>query len=231
MINKETDNIRILKLMEKTNMPVGAIYISGEINIPQASVGRLLKELEENKFIEKISNKGRILTNEGRNYLQKYREQKSKIDIAMELVNSYEKMDKSTLIEILEIRKLIEVKSIELACKNRTDEQLLDLELILKQHINEIYSERLGNEQDLKLHLKIAEMSNNKTLYYLCNLLLTEKNAYTYFSIVTSDIKLAQINHHEMLVKAIKEQDVEGGKLAIEEHIDKIIADVEKNFE
>lgn len=226
------DEIRIMSVMSAVKIPVGAIYISQEINIPQASVGRILKELEDRGLIKKISNKGRVLTENGESYLKKKYEQKSKIDVALELANlSHGDNIKEKLIEILEVRKLLEIKSVELACLNRTDSELTELELIYMGNVSEINDNKLGNEQDLKLHLKIAEMSHNKTLYNLSRLLLTENNAYTFFSIVTGDIKLAQLTHHEKLVEAIKNRDVEAARKTMEEHINRIIADVEKNME
>lgn len=226
MINKVDDGVKILSVIKNANMPVGAIYISNEIDMSQATVGRILKELEERKYIEKVSNKGRIITNLGNEFLQEYNDKKSKVDAAIRLTDSYNETSKETLIEILEMRKILEVKAIELACINRTKKQIIELELILKQHIVEISMDQLGNEQDLKLHLKIAEMSNNKTLYYLCRLLLTKKNAYTYFSIVTSDIKLAQIKHHEILIQAVKDKNIELATKTMNDHIDRIISDV-----
>ncbi|SKC84497.1 FadR/GntR family transcriptional regulator [Maledivibacter halophilus] len=227
-----SDEIRIMSVMSEVKIPVGAIYISQEINIPQASVGRILKDLEDRGLIKKISNKGRVLTENGESYLKKTYEQKSKIDVALELANlSHDDNIKEKLIEILEVRKILEIKSVELACQNRTDSELTELELIYMGNVSEINDNKLGNEQDLKLHLKIAEMSHNKTLYYLSRLLLTENNAYTFFSIVTEDIKLAQLKHHKKLVESIKNRDVEAAKKTMEEHINRIIDDVEKNME
>lgn len=226
-----SDEIKIMAVMSNINIPIGAIYISQEINMPQASVGRILKELENNDLIKKISNKGRVLTEEGKAHLKRFYEQKSKVDAALELSNLFDDEDvKQKLIEILQVRRVLEVESVKLACENRTKEELTELELIYMQNVAEINDDKLGNEQDLRLHLKIAEMTHNKTLYYLSRLLLTEDNAYTFFSIVTGDIKLAQLIHHEKLVEAIKSRDVESAKKTMEEHIDRIIADVEKNL-
>ena len=226
-----SDEILIMSVMSEVQIPIGAIYISEKVDIPQASVGRILKELEDKGLVKKISNKGRILTKSGKSYLKSKCEQKSKIDVALELSKiSKDDNIKEKLIEILEVRKLLESKSIELACQNRTDNQITELELIYMSNFNEINDNKLGNEQDLELHLKIAEMAHNKTLYHLSRLLLTENNAYTFFSVVTEDIKLEQLKKHKKLVTCIKNRNVELAKKTIVEHINQIIDDVKKNI-
>ena len=68
MIDKQK-SLTILKSVQDAGIPIGATYLSKELSIPPASIGRILTELEDEKLIEKVSNKGRVLTDKGRQFL------------------------------------------------------------------------------------------------------------------------------------------------------------------
>ncbi len=227
---KKNIEIQILELMKEEKAPVGAIVLSKNLSIPQTTIGRVLLELEVKELIEKNSNKGRVITEKGLNYLISIQEEINKVDVAITMANIYNDISKEKLIEILGVRKIIEERIVELACENGTEEDMKELEIIFEEHQIEVKSNRLGNEEDLQLHLKLAKMSGNHTLYNLCKLLLTNDNAYTKFSIVTEDIKLSQLDQHKKIVEAVKNRNKEEAKINIISHLNQIIKDVKKNM-
>lgn len=227
----KSDEVTILQYMNNEKIPVGAIYLSKKLNKPQTTIGRILLELEKDNYVKKVSNKGRVITKKGRAYLNDYEEENKKIKTAIKIANIYNEVSKDKLIEILEVRKLIEGKIVELACENASQQQFNELDIILAKYEIAVKSDKLGNEEDLSLHLKIAEMSDNKTLYYICNLLLTSNNAYTHFSMVTENIKNQQLEQHNHIVNAIKNRDKSTAKEFITIHLNQIISDVEQNID
>jgi GntR family transcriptional repressor for pyruvate dehydrogenase complex len=223
---KDDLKLLILNSIRESGVPVGAVYLSERLNIPSATVGRVLSSLENEGYIEKVSNKGRQLTDKGKSYLVDRKNWTHKINTASKLLNIVESISKERLLEILQVRQLLEDLTVELACKNATEHELQELDKIMLDYAYDLRYGGLGNEYDLQLHLKIAEISHNQTVHQILKLILTEKNAYTKFSSVADSLKNMQLIQHDEIVQAVKARDVTRAKLAMSRHINKIIADV-----
>jgi len=224
--NKEI--IQILTAIKTAGVPVGATYLTTQLPIPPATIGRIMQKLEQEGMLIKVSNKGRQLTQKGNTYLEINGQRERKLETADKLINMIEGSSKERLLEILDIRKFLESRSAELAIANATEEQLKELDEIMLEYLVEMRHGGLGNEQDLRLHLKIAKISGNYTIYQILKLLLTSENAYTKFSSASmKDIKHTQLEHHENIVNAIKMRNPEAAKTAMVRHMDQVIRDVE----
>lgn len=229
-IQDNNDNmIKLLKYMQEYSLPVGAIFLGEELQIAQATVGRMLAQLEKDGYIKKVKNKGRIVTSKGDKYLLEYDRQMQRKKTVNSLLRIYDELPKEKLLEILDIRMLIEVKTAELACINGTDEEMQELEKTFLEWKLEILADRLGTEQDLALHLLIARMSRNNTLYSICELLLTQENAYAKFSGMLDNLKTIQMQQHENIVEMIKKRDAEAAKTAMYQHLELVSEGVRNN--
>jgi len=225
--NKTTTVLREIK---NSGVPVGASFLSKKLAIPPATIGRILTKLDNEGLLQKVSNKGRQLTEEGDMYLAEQNLRNAKFKTANKLINLTESVSKDMLLEILEARILLEGRTVELACKNASDEHFHELDRIIFENIYEINRGGLGNEQDLQLHLAIAKMSGNTTIYQILKLILTEKNVYTKFSSVADSVKTGQLEQHGDIVQSIKDRDPVLAKAAIENHLKHVISSVEKYF-
>jgi GntR family transcriptional regulator, transcriptional repressor for pyruvate dehydrogenase complex len=225
---KKNRSLILLEVIKESRAPIGSSYLSQKLNIPTATIGRVLRELESDGYILKDSNKGRIITMKGLQYLQETNIRLNKMESADRLIDFVEDSSREKLLEVLEVRKLLEVKSIELACINATDTELKELEEILYEQKYEIRRGGIGNTQDLQLHLLIAEMSRNKTIGHLLNVILTEDNAYTKFNIFADHIMNDQVDQHKKIVEAVLKRDVNSAKEEMENHLNHVIMDVEK---
>lgn len=215
--------IDTLKELDSVNMPVGAIYLSEKMNIPQATVGRLLYQLEDAEYVKKVGNKGRILTDSGRELLKDYEKEKDQIETVQQLANLYTNgIDKEKMLEVLEVRMLLEAKAAELASKNGTEQEIKELEKCLLEWKLGLHNEEHGSDEDLQLHLMIAKMSNNATLSSMCKLLLTEDNIYTAFTAEAGPLKACQMEHHEAIVEAIKNHQPDEASLSMYRHLEAI---------
>ncbi|MFQ8602883.1 MAG: FCD domain-containing protein [Anaerovoracaceae bacterium] len=197
------DMINVIRSVSNHNMPVGASLLCNELHYSQATIGRLMAACEEEGLLEKVSNKGRIITEKGKQELAAHNKKLKKMERAHELINHVNNASKEELIEIIEVRKILEAKATELACLNATDNEINELKGILMEYLQAIYNGELGNEQDLKIHLKIAEMSRNKTLYGILSIILTTDNSYTTFAYVTRAMEVDITEWHTDIVDAI----------------------------
>ncbi len=83
-------------------------------------------------------------------------------------------MERDMSLELLEVRKGLEVQAAELAVMNATDEDIENMEAIINDMRNDledtqIYEENIGEEADWKFHCAIAQASGNTLLMRLMN--------------------------------------------------------------
>lgn len=230
MKNQEKD-LLILKTIQNAGLPVGASYLSQQLNLAPATIGRILTDLEDQDLLSKVSNKGRILTQKGNDYLLQEELKEEKAQTASKLANFVTDADKQTLLEVLQVRKLLEGYSAAQACVNATDDEILELERLMLEHLQEIRSGGLGSNTDFRIHLAIARASKVETIYQILKLILSADNAYAKFSYVSDHVKNTQIKQHDSIIQAIRERDPEKAKEAMEIHLTQIMNDVEQYYQ
>lgn len=221
----------VLETVRSAGLPVGASYLSQQLGLPPATIGRILTTLEEERLVTKVSNKGRILTEQGEMFLRQQDLVREREETAEELAELAAKSDKDTLLEVLQVRRLLETYSAEQACLHATEAQIEHLETLMLAHLHEIRNGGLGNEVDLEIHLAIAEASGVQTIYQILKLILVKDDAYTKFSFVSDQLKNAHIKQHDAIIQAIRDRDPEQAKAAMDSHLRQIMGDVERYYE
>lgn len=221
-----TQNLQILQLIQDTALPVGAVFLSQELNLPQATVGRMLLALEQQGYLRKISNKGRCITPEGRIYLEQQARLQQKLATAKNIIETAESHMAHKLHDVLEVRMVLEALSAQLATANMTPTYAQELDAIILEHRVALLNGDLGCEQDLGLHLKIAQIAGNEILQQTLTLLLTQENVYTKFSMVAPSVVSTQIQQHSAVVEALKSGNAQLAKDAMISHLRHVMNDV-----
>lgn len=125
---------------------------------------------------------------------------------------------------LVETRVILEVSSAELAAKNRTEQDLVEIENALVAHRNKLQFDSSAVEEDLLFHLKIAEASKNSVLNSLMLVITPDIMSYFKQHEVCGDGRSTQaVEHHENILKQIKDQNAEKAGQAIKEHLSSII--------
>ena len=226
----KNDNLLIiLKLLRKIDEPVGALYLSERSGIPPATIGRILSTLENQKIIIKDRNKGRILTDYGKSYVDELLIKKENIEVVDHFVNIVQEGTKERLLEILQLRVLIESEGAKMAAENCKKENAEFLENILMDYAYELRHNKLGGNSDLALHTYIAKLSGNDTLYEIIKLLLQKNDAFIQFS-AANMLASQKIIQHKELVEAIVSKNGEAAKEKMKKHLSEVINDVEKFY-
>lgn len=83
---------------------------------------------------------------------------------ALESIQSRKINDRQELIQLLQVRKIVEVGSIELAAEFRTDKDLEELGAIVRHMEDAIGNEEMSQVYDVNFHLAIARAAQNKML-------------------------------------------------------------------
>jgi GntR family transcriptional regulator, transcriptional repressor for pyruvate dehydrogenase complex len=124
-----------------------------------------------------------------------------------------------SLLDILEFRQAIEVKTAELATKRATDEDIKELEKIFERMIKHKDNGKRFSEADLDFHLKLAEMTKNSLIIETHNI-IKEILSVAMQSIVDQLGNVRGLHYHKMLLEAIKEHDYQKTKKIMAQHVD-----------
>lgn len=230
---REIDYINILEILAHAQKSVGAAYLSEASGIPQATVGRRLKELEDLGYLKKESNRGRSMTRKGFAFYEKEKQKQSARSNVDKFANLIINGQQRTLIEVVEIRKQLEAMAVRLACKNADDEMVKVLEDMLQQYTEAVLVGSVEvSDIDLKLHLQIAQYSGNSTLYRILKILLTTDDYFVKFHDMSEELENRSlcISQHREIVQAIKDRDADKAEQKIIDHMNKVRGDVERHY-
>jgi len=222
--------IEILQALQSAGVPAGAKALSEATDASQATVGRVLRRMEEDGLIEPVSNKGRKLTPEGLRRLREHSASDVKRRLARDLVNISFDGDKERLIEVMRIREMLEPGCAAVAALRATQEELTVLENYAFGHRYLLFQGKAANREDLNFHLSIAAVSQNQTLSKILELLLTDNNAYVEFSRAGEAERDAQVTAHFEILDAIRSRDGDRARKAMCAHLKHVIEDVRRVY-
>lgn len=133
--------------------------------------------------------------------------------------------------EVLQVRKLLEIYTARQACLNATEAEFMELERLMLEHLQEIRSGGLGSNTDFQIHLAIARASKVKTIYQILKLILSSDNVYAKFSYVSDHMKNTQVKQHDSIIQAICRRDPDKAGEFMELHLNQIMDDVKQYYQ
>ncbi len=222
----------LLRIIQNSNGPVGASTLKDNpaLDMSQATIGRQLAVLQQAGFLKKVSNKGRALTQQGLDYIHYIDDNTNKTRIAKELAALSTADNPEPLIQILDLRLLLEPYAASQAAVNATASDIRDIENLVFVHRYKLCQGEAAHLEDLHLHLRIAKVCKNIMLQKILELLLTENNAYVEFSLAGDSQRDRQIQYHFQILEAIQNHDAENAKKAMENHLRHVTSDVHQYF-
>ncbi len=222
---------KVLETIHNEQAPVGANALAIKLQIPPATLGRMLQSMEYSGYLEKVSNKGRILTAAGLEHMRSLHTDLSSMENVAELSKLVASTDKRTMLDMLHVRRLLEAESIELACNRITQDELNELTHIINMQDQEKAAHRIGHQWDLEFHLRLAQISGNQCIGRILSLLLRQDNSYVKLSIIAQTARnLPHTISHHQIIEALKNRDIPMARKLILHHIDFYIQYIEKYY-
>ncbi|TWE04006.1 GntR family transcriptional repressor for pyruvate dehydrogenase complex [Peribacillus frigoritolerans] len=144
-------------------------------------------------------------------------------------------MDQDNIKHLLEVRKILESGTAEVAAKKRTEENLIELKESLFNMDKVSDDEELSDKADIAFHVAVANASQNELLITLMNHvseLMTEKMGdIRRIALYSEEMTLKQLyQQHVRIYDAIAAQDEDGARSAVlfhlqsvEESLDRVI--------
>src|SRR5688572_386538 len=221
----------ILHLLDATDGPAGSGTLMERLEdlgfrVSEPTVGRFLRTLDRRGLTERVSNKGRGLTDAGRARLRKLCEDDSQAHYERELMRAVRTTTFEEIVEVLIARRALERETARLAAERATDEDIARLEETVREQRAALKTGRVAADADVRFHALVAQASRNRVLAAAIDLIRRDKQIT-----LTLDEMLRRTTHkyavgHEGIVAAIRARDPAAAEQAMLGHIDTVIADM-----
>ena len=131
------------------------------------------------------------------------------------LITDVLKLEKSDFASLVETRVILETNAAKLAAKRRTNEDIEAIKKAIKSHALKVENKENAVEEDLMVHLKIAEASKNEVLKSLMLIITPDivKNFISHEVCDETTEHKAQEEHQQILKAIIDGNGEEAGRL------------------
>lgn len=140
------------------------------------------------------------------------------------ILNDIINFNKNDFFALIEARYYMEINAARLAAQRRTEEDLEALRAAVAAYDARINAKENAVQEDMFIHLKIANAAKNSVMESMLLLLLPDIIRNIIEKKICGDYRSAEAmaEHHEIL-KAIADQDEDAAALAMANHLDDIL--------
>jgi len=128
---------------------------------------------------------------------------------------SFAKSSPANVLQVLEIRKYLEMGSVSLAAERATSDEIARFEQIIREMEEDQKKNRLGAKTDLDFHAAIAEATHNQAYLHMMHTiydLLQEELRFAWGGVFRKkDRRKELFKQHKRIFKAIKERNPRKG--------------------
>jgi DNA-binding FadR family transcriptional regulator len=208
----------LLAFIETQNLKPGKVLpsetqLAADLGVSRPIIREALKSLAGQGIIEVVSGKGAVVKPLDSQVLEVFFRRATQIE-------------RDAIIDLMELRKGIEVQSVALAAERRTTEQLAELVGIVATMRRHLHVPDVYVEADVAFHRLIAAMAHNALIYHFVGA-IREAIKETLHESVLRPQNAEQLEHvqagHEAILSALEYGDSEGARQAMAAHFDDAI--------
>ena len=201
------------------------------INISEATVGRILRQLDIKGYTEKIGFKGRKLTPAGKKKLRELERENTINHYGKELLNVIKVTGKQELLDLLIARKAIESQLAKLAAMYITDEEISEMQNIVKRQQMHVKEGISIADDDVEFHKIISKAARNRVLEAAMDLIRQQGQLSPMLEFIRKEVKSTVLLDHKKIFEAIASRNPELAEKAMIDHIEKLERDVKRYWE
>ena len=210
---------RLLDYIESQPLKPGDLLpsetsLAASFGVSRPVVREALKNLEGQRVIEIINGKGALVRPIDSDALRMFFQR------AMQ-------MEHATILELMEIRKGLEVQAAMLAAQRRDEKDMQAIREAVQAMRDHMHELETYTRLDVEFHLRIATASHNSMMVYLIDLIRDALRNTISAGLQSrgSDLQLETIQRtHETLVNKIEKGEVEASMQAMSLHFDEAIS-------
>jgi GntR family transcriptional regulator, transcriptional repressor for pyruvate dehydrogenase complex len=232
--NKSQDlDHAILQMLQSSRQPMGSwslYYLLRERghDVSAPTIGRRLRDLERMNLLGKSAVEGRIITPAGMRLLRKAARDERTRNHADNLLKALDGKTQKDIIDQLTVRRIIEVESAGLAALHASQASIAKLEEIVRKQKDSIKKGRMGVGEDVGFHETLAKASGNKIISTTVHLLRSQEWMNYVVTEIRTKVGTSLVVDHQKIISALKERNSSLARKAMERHLNRLIADVER---
>lgn len=142
-------------------------------------------------------------------------------------------MEKDTVLQLLEVRKILEVQAVSLAAQRADEEDLTEMAEALEAMKADLQINALGDSTDHRFHYAIARATHNQILIHIIDTISdTMKHSLQTIraTLFQGDIPERLYREHYSIYEAVKQHDVVSASERMLMHLSRAEQDMVKNF-
>lgn len=233
MTDRETYEYQILNIIAKKLGPIGSGTLSKElraanIHISEATVGRILSDLDEQGLTEKVGYQGRTLTAKGLARLENLKKEKNRHMYSKELISVLREKGRDSLLDVLVARRAIEREIARLAALNATDAEIRQLIAVEREQEQRLGEGGTSAQEDVQFHRLIAKAAKNKVLEAAMELIRQDAQLSPVLEYIRKEVHSLIAVDHKKIMEAIANRDPVAAEDAMVQHIENLMKDVKK---
>jgi DNA-binding FadR family transcriptional regulator len=209
---------RLMEYIDQQHLKPGELLpsetsLAGSFGVSRPVVREALKNLEGRGVIEIVNGKGALIRPIDSDPLRLFFER------AMQ-------MERGSLLEMMEVRKGLEVQAAALAASRRTEKDLAEMRQVVNALRESMEDLQAYTRLDVAFHLRIAAASHNTILVYLVESIrdALHNTISTGLQSRGAGLNIAPIQtSHEMLLEAFAIGSPSAAMRAMEQHFDEAI--------
>ncbi|KKM12306.1 hypothetical protein SY88_03880 [Clostridiales bacterium PH28_bin88] len=231
---KDEQELVVLRAINSADQPLGSGAVREELrragsDVSEATVGRLLRDMDFRGLTERVGFQGRVLTEEGKQRLSELEREKERNRYGFELINALRLKDKDGLLEVLVARRAIESEIARLAAIHATPEEIDTMHHILDVYQRQVEEGYSGARQDVAFHKALAQSARNKVLGAAMDLIRQDGQLSPVLEYIRKRVKrVTLVTDHRKILEAVERRLPEEAARAMNLHLEGLIADVEK---
>lgn len=223
----------MLAVIRDSAQPVGCGHISQELQnkghtISEATVGRLLRDMDNQGVTEKAGFQGRRLSPAGTSRLEELDNKEKSLQWGVEFANALRGHTKDQLLEVLVARRAIESELASLAALHRTEAEAAQLQEILERQRQILAGGGGAAQEDVDFHSLVARMARNRVLGSAIALIRQDTQLSPVLEYIRRRVKSLVYIDHQRIAEAIVAGRSEKARELMTEHVNNLIKDVEK---
>ncbi|MGD1148825.1 MAG: FCD domain-containing protein [Thermoanaerobaculaceae bacterium] len=199
------------------------------IAVSQPTVGRILRELDHEQLTVKVSNRGRVLTEKGRQRLELLRYDNARHQWADELMSHLEPSSRADFLPLLKALSVIESEIARLAAERATDDQVQEMHVSVETQRKNLEEPTHGAQQGTDFHHLLGNACGNRFLQLAKSVLWDANPAlrdlWYEANIITGD---SSYPAHRRLAQAIAAHDPRTAQRTMRDHFAVFTRAVEK---
>jgi hypothetical protein len=227
-------SIKVAELLARSPRPAGSQAIAQQllnhgVDTSPATVGRVLSSFDQLGFTRRVSNLGRVLTEEGQAWLEGVRQRRIASAWGAKVLRN---VGRTTLIELrhaIVARRRLEGEAARLAAETASPSDLGRLRRVLLAHREHLARGEAGAGEAKEFHVALAEVCGNPYIASALHLIRTStRNVEELMFQLGATIGGDCFSVHGELMAAIEGRDPQrAGELA-ERHLSDYIAHVDR---